>query len=83
MSSAYDDLEARIAQLRKQEELDALRPELDGFEIGAVLGIDPGPELGRAYRFLTELRIEQGPIGKDAAAAALRSWAHEHRIGQK
>jgi poly(A) polymerase len=83
LSSAYDDLEARIAQLRKQEELDALRPELDGFEIGAVLGIDPGPELGRAYRFLTELRIEQGPIGKDAAAAALRSWAHEHRIGQK
>jgi poly(A) polymerase len=81
LSGAYDDLEARIGQLREQEELDALRPELDGFEIGTVLGIPPGPELGRAYRFLTELRIERGPIGKDAATAALREWAHEHHIG--
>jgi poly(A) polymerase len=81
LSGAYDDLEARIEQLREQEELDALRPELDGFEIGAILGIPPSPELGRAYRFLTEVRIEQGPIGKDAATAALREWAAEHGIG--
>jgi poly(A) polymerase len=78
---AYDSLEERIEQLRQQEEVDALRPELDGDEIGAVLGIPPGPELGRAWRFLLELRLEQGPIGKEAAAAALREWAAEHGVG--
>jgi poly(A) polymerase len=81
LSGAYDDLEERIEQLREQEQLDALRPELDGFEIAEVLGIPPGPELGRAYRFLTELRIERGPIGKDAASAVLREWAAEHGVG--
>jgi poly(A) polymerase len=81
LSGAYDDLEARIEQLREQEELDALRPELDGFEIAAVLGIPPGPDLGRAYRFLTELRIDRGPIGKAAATAALLEWASKHGVG--
>ena len=79
--AAYDSLEDRIDTLRKQEEIDAIRPELDGNEIGEVLGIPPGPELGRAYRFLLELRLEQGPIGKDAAAAALRDWAAQHDVG--
>jgi poly(A) polymerase len=82
LRAAYDSLEERIEQLRQQEEVDAIRPELDGFEIGAVLGIPPGPELGRAYRFLLELRLEQGPVGKDAAAEALRGWAAEHGVGQ-
>jgi poly(A) polymerase len=79
--AAYDSLEERIEQLRQQEEVDAIRPELNGFEIGEVLGIPPGPELGRAYRFLLELRLEQGPVGKDAAAAALREWAAQHGVG--
>ena len=79
--AAYDSLEERIETLRQQEEVDALRPELDGNEIGAVLGIPPGPELGRAYRFLLELRLEQGPVGKEAAAVALRDWAAEHGVG--
>jgi poly(A) polymerase len=81
LSDAYDELEDRIEALREQEEVDALRPELDGYEISAVLGIPPSPELGRAYRFLLELRLDAGPIGKEAAAAALREWAGEHRIG--
>ncbi|HEY0870473.1 MAG TPA: CCA tRNA nucleotidyltransferase, partial [Acidothermaceae bacterium] len=81
LSSAYDELERRIEELRQQEEVDALRPELNGDEIGAVLGIAPGPEIGRAYRFLLELRLDVGPIGKDAAAAALREWATEHGVG--
>jgi len=79
---AYDSLEQRIEQLRAQEEVDAIRPELDGNEIGETLGIPPSPELGRAYRFLLELRLEQGPIGKDAAKAALLEWAAEHGVGQ-
>jgi poly(A) polymerase len=81
LSEAYDELERRIEALRQQEEVDALRPELDGHEIGSVLGIPPGPEIGRAYRFLLELRLDVGPIGKDAASAALREWAAEHGVG--
>jgi poly(A) polymerase len=79
--AAYDSLEERIEALRQQEQVDAIRPELDGFEIGAMLGIPPGPDVGKAYRFLLELRLEQGPVGKDAAAQALRGWAAEHGIG--
>jgi poly(A) polymerase len=81
LSGAYDELERRIEELRQQEEVDALRPELNGDEIGEVLGIPPGPEIGRAYRFLLELRLDVGPIGKDAAAAALREWGAEHGVG--
>lgn len=81
LSGAYDELEHRIEALRQQEEVDALRPELNGVEIGEVLGIAPGPDVGRAYRFLLELRLDAGPIGKEAAATALRAWAAEHGVG--
>jgi poly(A) polymerase len=81
LAAAYDELEHRIEALRQQEEVDAIRPELNGVEIGEVLGIEPGPDVGRAYRFLLELRLDRGPIGKDAAAAALREWAREHGVG--
>jgi poly(A) polymerase len=74
LSAAYDDLERRIAELREAEELASIRPDLDGQEIMAVLGLRPGPEVGRAYRFLLELRMEEGPLGKDAAEQALRQW---------
>ncbi len=80
LQAAYGSLEARIETLRQQEEVDAIRPELNGYEIAEALGIPPGPELGRAYRFLLELRIEQGPIGKDAAVAALRAWAADQGL---
>jgi len=60
--------------LREQEQLDSLRPDLRGDEIMAVLGIPPGPAVGRAYRFLLESRIENGPLGPDAAREALLAW---------
>lgn len=78
LSAAYDHLEERIGQLAEQEEMDAMRPELDGNEIGEILGVPPGPVIGRAYRYLLEVRIERGPIGRDAAIEALRLWATEH-----
>lgn len=71
---AYDDLEARIERLLEQEELDKVRPELDGHEIGEVLGIEPGPMVGEAYRFLLQLRLDEGPLGRDVAAERLRDW---------
>ena len=74
LSRTYDGLEERIAQLQEQEELDAIRPDLDGNEIMKILGVGPGPVVGRAYAFLLELRLENGPMGRDAAVAALKEW---------
>lgn len=74
LSRTYDGLEERIAQLQEQEELDAIRPDLDGNEIMQVLGVSPGPVIGKAYAFLLELRLENGPMGRDAAIAALKEW---------
>ncbi|REE62081.1 poly(A) polymerase [Streptomyces sp. 3212.3] len=74
LSRAYDGLEERIAQLQEQEELDAIRPDLDGNQIMEILGVGPGPVVGQAYKFLLELRLENGPMGHDAAVAALKHW---------
>ncbi|QWF24931.1 CCA tRNA nucleotidyltransferase [Nocardioides sp. LMS-CY] len=70
----YDELEARIARLAEQEELDAIRPDLDGNQIMEILGIGPGREVGEAYRFLLELRMDHGPMSEEDAGAALRDW---------
>ena len=74
LSATYDALEVRIAALQEAEELAKVRPELNGNEIAEVLGIRPGPVLGRAYSFLLEVRMDQGPIGREAAETALRGW---------
>jgi poly(A) polymerase len=74
----YDDLEERIARLAEQEELDALRPDLDGNQIMAILGIGPGREVGQAYRHLLDLRMEHGPLGPEAAEQELRTWWASH-----
>ncbi|MFF2728342.1 CCA tRNA nucleotidyltransferase [Streptomyces sp. NPDC058008] len=74
LSRTYDGLEARIAQLQEQEELEAIRPDLDGNDIMQVLGVGPGPVIGKAYAFLLELRLENGPMERDAAVAALKEW---------
>jgi poly(A) polymerase len=70
----YDDLEERIARLAEQEELNAMRPDLDGNQIMQILGIDPGPEVGEAYRHLLDLRIEYGPLGEERARKELLDW---------
>ena len=77
--SAYDDLEARIAELAEQEELASLRPDLDGRQIMELLQLEPGPLVGKAYHFLLELRIEEGPLGPERAEAALRQWWAEQQ----
>ncbi len=74
LSFAYDDLEERIVSLGKEEELASIRPELDGEQIMAILGLKPGPEVGEAYRYLLELRLSEGPLGQEEAEARLRSW---------
>ncbi len=74
LAAAYDDIESRIAALREQEELDAIRPELDGNRIQEVLGISPGREVGEAYRFLLDLRLDEGVLGEGVAEQRLREW---------
>jgi poly(A) polymerase len=74
LSRAYDTLEDRIAELAAQEELDAIRPDLDGNQIMVILGIGPGRVVGEAYRYLLGLRMDQGPLGPDRAEAELIAW---------
>ncbi len=76
LQRTYDELEQRIAVLAEAEQLDAIRPDLDGAQIMAILGIPPGPEVGEAYRFLLDLRMDRGPLSEADAAEALKSfWA--------
>jgi poly(A) polymerase len=70
----YDDLEARIARLSEEEELASIRPDLDGNAIMSVLGIPPGREVGAAYSFLLEQRLDEGPLGEEEATRRLRAW---------
>jgi poly(A) polymerase len=70
----YDELEERISRLSEEEQLAAIRPDLDGNQIMEVLGIGAGPQVGAAYRFLLELRLEQGPQSEEEARAALLDW---------
>jgi poly(A) polymerase len=74
LRTAYDDIERRIAELAAQEELDAMRPALDGNRIQEILGIRPGPEVGAAYRFLLDLRLDEGVVAPETAEQRLRDW---------
>jgi len=74
LSHAYDDLEHRIAELSAQEELDSMRPELDGAQIMEILDIKPGKDVGDAYKFLLEIRLDEGSIGFDEAKKRLLQW---------
>jgi poly(A) polymerase len=74
LSFAYDDLEARIAALRERESLEAVRPDLDGGQIMALLGLKPGPVVGKAYKYLLDQRMEHGPLDSGVAEVKLREW---------
>jgi poly(A) polymerase len=74
LSFAYDDLEERIAAIAEAEGIAAVRPDLDGEAIMRILDLRPGREVGEAYRFLLELRLDEGPLGEDEAQKRLVSW---------
>jgi poly(A) polymerase len=71
---AYDDLEQRIAVLAEQEEMAAVRPDLDGEQIMAILGVGPSRDVGEAYRYLLEQRLDDGPLGDEEATRRLLAW---------
>lgn len=74
LQANYDDLEARIAELSAKEDLARVRPDLDGNEIMELLGIPAGPQVGQAWTFLKELRLDRGPLSREEATAELLSW---------
>ncbi|SDE55974.1 CCA tRNA nucleotidyltransferase [Rhodococcus tukisamuensis] len=74
LQATYDDLEQRIARLAEQEDLARVRPDLDGNAIMELLGIPAGPEVGKAWNFLKELRLDRGPLSRDEAEAELLKW---------
>ena len=79
LAQRMDDLEARLAELAEQEELESLRPELDGDEVMAVLGLAPGRDVGRALEFLLQLRLDEGLVGRDEIVRRLEAWWAEQR----
>ncbi|MCF6743420.1 CCA tRNA nucleotidyltransferase [Blastococcus sp. KM273128] len=79
LSATYDSLEQRIAELAAQEDLARVRPDLDGNAIMELLGLPPGREVGAAWRYLKELRLERGPLEREEAEAALRAWWAERQ----
>lgn len=78
LSRRMDDLELRIAQLAAQEEMKAIRPEMDGSQVMAHLGLTPGPAVGTAMKFLLEVRLEEGILGDEAIRNRLASWWRTH-----
>src|ERR671919_715241 len=80
LSARMDELERRIAELAEREELARIRPDLDGFQVMAYLGVEPGPVVGEALEYLLEIRLEEGEIGEEEAYRRLDDWARARGI---
>ena len=74
LEARMDDLERRLDELNEKEALSAIRPELDGEQVMAELGLRPGRDVGEALAFLMEIRLDEGLLGEDAARERLRTW---------
>ncbi len=80
LQRTYDELEARIERIRTEEDLARVRPDLDGNAIMELLGLEPGPLVGQAWRHLKEARLDRGPLSRDEAEAELRRWAEDNGV---
>jgi poly(A) polymerase len=78
LQRSYDDLELRIERIRAEEDLARVRPDLDGNAIMELLGLPPGPDVGRAWRHLKEVRLDRGPLSREEAEAELHRWAQDN-----
>ena len=74
LSATYDDLEERIATLAQQEELNSIRPDLDGNDIMEILNVPSGPMIGKAYNHLLNVRLDEGPLTREQAIERLTTW---------
>lgn len=75
-----DELAERIAVLREQEELDSIRPPIDGHAVMAFLGIPPGPLVGEIMDLLLEHRLDEGPYSEEEAYRLVREWAEGRHV---
>lgn len=80
LEHAYDDIERRIDELAAEEELAAVRPALDGEAIMRILELPPGPVVGMAYKYLLDVRLDEGPLDEEEAIARLRAWWAEQDV---
>jgi poly(A) polymerase len=80
LAADYDALEARITRIQAEEDLARVRPDLNGNEIMELLGLPPGPLVGRAWRHLKDVRLDRGPLSREEAEAELRRWAAEQGV---
>ena len=80
LAADYDALEERIERIQAEEDLARVRPDLDGNAIMELLGLAPGPLVGKAWRHLKELRLDRGPLSRDEAEAELRRWAQDNGL---
>lgn len=74
LSRRMDELEERISALAAQEELKAIRPELDGVQVMEHLGIGPSRDVGVALDFLLEIRLDEGLVGDHEIRRRLDDW---------
>ncbi len=80
LAADYDALEDRIARIQAEEDLARVRPDLNGNEIMELLGLPPGPLVGKAWRHLKDVRLDRGPLSRDEAVAELRRWAEANNL---
>jgi poly(A) polymerase len=80
LQRTYDDLEERIARISAEEDLARVRPDLDGNEIMRLLNVPPGPIVGKAWKYLKDLRLDRGPLEHDEAVAELFQWARDQGV---
>lgn len=73
-SAAMDELEDRVRQLKEKEDLDAIRPDLNGQQIMEILDLEPGPLVGKAYQHMLDYRLDEGPVDQEIACAELKAW---------
>ncbi|OEX92180.1 CCA tRNA nucleotidyltransferase [Corynebacterium sp. BCW_4722] len=83
LQRTYDHLEERIAEIAEKEDLARVRPDLDGNEIMRILDLKPGPEVGKAWKYMKELRLERGELDHDEAVAQLQAWWAEQQGQQQ
>jgi poly(A) polymerase len=82
LAARMDALEQRIAELREREELEAVRPDIDGEQVMAHLGIPPGRAVGEALAMLLEARLDEGPLGEAEAYRRLDEWWTDRERGR-
>ena len=72
--TAMDEMEERVESLKERENLESIRPDLNGSEIMEILGLAPGPMVGRAYKHMLEFRMDEGEVDRETAVAELKRW---------